>query len=101
LSATLDAGAVIAVLGIKRVALERLARKALALAAEGLALGDRAHRDVALAVKRLPLSRDTAAAIAGFFEVASITIEAAISGDDGLFHRELSFSFPVVYGERI
>ncbi len=100
LSAALDSGAVIPVLGIKRVALQRIARKILALAAEGFALGDRAHRDIAVAVKRLALSRDAAAAIAGLLEIASITIEAAIGGDDGLFHRALSFSCPGALGRR-
>jgi len=98
--ATLDPGAVIAVLGIKSVAPERLAREILAIPAEGLAPGDRARRDVALAVKRISSGRDTAAAVTGLFECASIAVEAAIGSDFRLFHGAPSFFFPRIFGKR-
>lgn len=100
LCAPLDPGAVIAVFGIKSAALERLAREILAVAAEGLAFGDRARRDVAVAVKGISSGRDTAAAVTGLFECASIAVEAAIGSHFRLFHRALSFFFPRIFGKR-
>lgn len=84
--ATLDPGAVISVLGIKSIALQRFAGEILAVAAEGFAPGDRALRYVARTVKGFAQGRDASAAVAGLPKSASVAVESAISGNFRFLH---------------
>ena len=89
--ATLDPGAVVAVLGIKSVALQRFAGEILTVAAEGLAPGDRALGDVTMSVKGFAFRCDASAATAGFFKRASVAVESAIRSDFRFLHAIFLF----------
>jgi len=85
-AAILNSGAVVSLFRIKRIPPKRFAREILTIAAKLLALRDSAFRDIAVAVKRFSLRRNTSSAVTGLFIRTAVTIQSAIRGDFGFMH---------------
>ena len=85
-AATLDSGAIVPVLRVKRIAFQGIARKIFAIAAKCFALRDSARCDVAVAVERFALCRDASAALTGLLIIAKTTIQSAIGCNNRFMH---------------